>query len=140
MEQKFIDLWFKNKDKLEEALMNYEDLEWCSYLDLFKLTIKNIINAGRTDYDRILDEDKITEINNGDFRGTLLFIIPGSIYNPMEDEYYITFVNYGNCFGYDTLLAIQHNYGYESKKEQVNDLMMLCLHMLERMKRPFGEE
>ena len=140
MEQKFIDLWFKNKDKLKEALMNYEDLEYCSYLDLFKLTIKNIINAGRTDYDKILDEDKITEIDNGDYQGTLLFIIPRDTYQPMENEYYITFVDYGSCSGCDTLLAIQDNCSYESKEGQINDFMTLCLHMLERMKKPFGEE
>lgn len=140
MEQKFIDLWFKNKDKLKEALMNYEDLEYCSYLDLFKLTIKNIINAGRTDYDKILDEDRIIEIDDGNYQGTLLFIIPRYTYQPMESEYYITFVDYGSCSGCDTLLAIQADYGYENGEEQINDFMTLCLHMLERMKKPFGEE
>ena len=141
MEQKFIDLWFKNKSRLKEELMNYDDIEYCDYHELLEMTIKHIINNSETNYyEKFLNEDKIRKIDDGDYQGTLIFIIPKATYQPTEDEYYVTFVDYGSCSYCDTLQAIQYGNTYENKEAQIDDFMTLCLHMLERMKKLFEEE
>lgn len=116
--------------------MNYDDIEYCDYHELLEMTIKHIINNSETDYyEKFLNEDKIRKIDDGDYQGTLIFIIPEATYQPSEYDYYVTFADYGSCSACDTLQAIQYGNTYESKEEQVNDLMTLCLHMIERMKR-----
>lgn len=136
MEQKFIDLWFKNKSRLKEELMNHDDIEYCDYHELLEMTIKHIINNSETDdCEKFLNEDKIRKIDDGDYQGTLIFIIPKETYQPAEDEYYVTFIGYGSSSYCDTLQAIQYGNTYESKEAQIDDFMTLCLHMLERMKK-----
>lgn len=137
MEQKFIDLWFKNKNKLKEELIAHRDLEYCTYADLLKLTIQCIINRDSEDE---LDVDKIIQIDNGDYQGTLIFIIPRDTYQPAEYEHYVTYVDYGSCSYCDTLLHIQADYNYVSKDQQVDDFMTLCLHMIERMKKLYSDD
>lgn len=80
------------------------------------------------------DINRLHVIDDGNYQGTLLFIIPKDMYQPSADEYVITTVSYGSCSGCDTLLNIS---GYEEgipNEQQLKDYMTLCLHLLQRMK------
>ena len=74
-----IEKWDKNKDLLRSVLNNNEllnhvlnkneddPLEYLEYKDLVKLTVMFILND-----ENEWDENKIKEIDDGDYQGTLL--------------------------------------------------------------------
>lgn len=134
MEQKFINLWFRNEDKLREKIIT-SDIKDYEYLDLLKMTIKYIINdSAEGEYGKILNEDNIRQIDNS-YQGTLFFIIAENTCQPSESEYYVTCVDYESCLYCNTLQYIQFDSHYETYDDRVDDIMLLCLHLIERMKK-----
>lgn len=140
-----IDKWNKNKDKLEEKLRDGTTWNSCDYSDLVKLVVEQILNGGLSDndysFDTRWDSSRITIIDNGDYQGTLLFLIPRDTYQPAEYDYLMTYVGYGSCSACDTLKAIQ-TYNYESDgrltDEQVKDFMTLCRYIVTGMILPYN--
>lgn len=144
-----VEKWYKNKELLMNALQSeeiYNKLGDYAYIDLVKLVVRYILNdGGESEWDK----DNITEVDNGDYQGTLLYLIPAKTYQPCENEYLITFVEYGSCSGCDTLLNIQmlmsanRDY-YDSdeqfegiKRQKIEYFMTLCLHLVQHMKKPY---
>jgi hypothetical protein len=82
------------------------------------------------------DPEHIHIINDGNYQGTLIFVIPEGGYQP--DRYWYVKVGYGSCSGCDTLQAIQ---GWEDpiSEQEVDDTMMLALHIVQGLKE-MGEE
>ena len=130
------DRWDQNKEKLRNSLATGTNLNSCSYIDLVKLSFEVVFNSGEDNkHDRLFLEG-ITEIDNGDYQGTLLYLIPFEGYQPSESEYLMTYVGYGSCSGCDTLQAIQ-NYSDEPLTErQVSDFMILCKDILTNTIKP----
>ena len=84
--------------------------------------------------------EKTHEIDDGDYQGTLLYMIPIDTYQPSYWEYVATYVYYGSCSGCDALLAIS-NYRYDlPNSDQVEDYVELCLSILQHCKYPFNYE
>ena len=132
--------WFKNKDKLENYFRTHKQEEYSSYQDILRATIENIINIDDYEWlNKTLDLSKIHVIDDGDYQGTLIFLIPRDGYQPDEDCYLVTFVNYGSCSGCDTLLNIQESWDIKNDEEymglpnttQLHDYMTLALHLIE---------
>lgn len=132
-----VEKWWKNKNKLEAAYRFKTGWNSCSYLDIVKETINSILN----DNDGYIkwDIEHITEIDNGDYQGTLLYLIPENTYQPSSDEYLMTYVYYGSCSGCDTLQAIQEWSEGPLKEDQIKEFMMLSLHLLENMIKPYND-
>jgi len=130
MIQKFIDKWHENKNGLEKII---SEKQWGSYEDLVKEIIVNILNVGEEEYD-CYDVERLTTIDDGDYQGTQLFIFPTKTYQPGVGDYIITHNYYGSCSGCDTLLSISEYSDDVPTKEQVEDYMSLCLHLIEKMK------
>ena len=137
--------WDKNKGLLEEALKTTKGLNSCSYMDIVKLVVTHIFNSGVESpsghYDQdYWDGESITEVDNGDYQGTLLFLIPKVTYQPSEDEYLMTYVGYGSCSGCDTLQAIQSfNYGDDFlTDDQIKDFMSLCKDIVTNTIKPYN--
>ena len=140
-----IEKWDKNKDLLRSALNNNEllnhvlnkndddPLEYLEYKDLVKLTVMFILND-----ENEWDANKIKEIDDGDYQGTLLYLIPEDTYQPNSSEYLMTFVEYGSCSGCDTLQAIQCFLGTKGRNESINDLMSLCKDLICNMIKPYN--
>lgn len=131
------DKWDENKDKLETALREAENLNTCDYDTLVKMVVEYILNPS-ADYSDTYDKDSITIIDNGDYQGTLLFMIPTKTYQPSEYNYLLTYVGYGSCSGCDTLQAIQ---GWGDKKltdTQVKDFMILCKDLVCNIVKPYN--
>src|ERR1700681_1318911 len=72
-----------------------------SYKDIVQAVIEII-----ADEDSYSDPDpsRIHTIDDGDYQGTLVFVIAGSGYQP--NNYWFVKVYYGSCSGCDTLQAI----------------------------------
>lgn len=132
--------WNENEDALEQHIRNDTRLKTCDYEYLVKLVVRYIFNSGEAVEWRKYDEDHITVIDNGDYQGTQLFIIPKDCYQPGENDYLMTFVGYGSCGGCDTLMSIQEQ-EYMAKpltERQVSEFMTLCRDLVTRTIKPYN--
>lgn len=129
--------WDENKNNLEKQLRTDTTLNTCEYVDLVKLLVTHVLNQGEN-YDLKWSVKRITVVDNGDYQGTQLFLIPLDTYQPTEDEYLLTFVNYGSCSGCDTLQAIQNWDEKLLTEKQVKDFMSLCKDLLTNMIKPYN--
>ena len=140
-----IEKWDKNKDLLRSALDNNkllnhvlnknddDPLEYLEYKDLVKLTVVFILND-----ENEWDVNKIKEIDDGDYQGTLLYLIPEDTYQPNSSEYLMTFVEYGSCSGCDTLQAIQCFLDTKSRDKSIDGLMNLCKDLICNKIKPYN--
>ena len=140
-----IEKWDKNKDLLRSALNNNKllnhvlnrnddyPLEYLEYKDLVKLTVMFILND-----ENEWDANKIKEIDDGDYQGTLLYLIPEDTYQPASSEYLMTFVEYGSCSACDTLQGIQCYLDVRSRDKSIDDLMNLCKDLICNMIKPYN--
>lgn len=123
MIQEFVDRFMERKETLEEELaLKHPD----DYEDLVQAVIK-LISDGYGGP----DPENIHTINDGDWQGTLVFIIPEVGYQP--DDYWYVKVYYGSCSGCDTLESIR-TYTDIPDKEQVDQYMTLALHIIQGLK------
>lgn len=129
--------WDKNRDLLRAALEEGEEFNECNYKDLVKLSFEKIFNTNiYPNYE--LNLKRITEIDDGDYQGTLLYVIPFDTYQPDEKEYLVTYVNYGSCSGCDTLQAIQYGPREKLTEAQVRNFMALCKDILTNTVKPYN--
>ena len=126
MIKEFVDKFNKDKDKIQEL---FEAEHPGDYSDV----VKNVITvlAELDNYDAP-DPERIHLIDDGDYQGTLVFVIAQKGYQP--SNYWYVRVYYGSCSGCDTLEAIR---GYSNEKpneQQVKDYMTLALHIVQGLK------
>ena len=76
----------------------------------------------------------MTVIDNGDYQGTQIFLIPLDVYQLDVNQYVYTNTYYGSCSGCDTLHAIFWRYDETPNEKQIIDLMQLALHLLQKCK------
>ena len=140
MIKEFVTAWDKNKDKLKEYIKTHDQDEYDSYKDLVKLLFDIVINPEAEhwrDDDNCrfwhrFDTNNIHEIDDGDYQGSLIFLLYGDSYQPSPSDYVYTSVYYGSCSGCDTLLGINDYVGGLPSDEQVDDYMTLLLHLLQK--------
>lgn len=141
-----VDQWDKNKKRLENNILNnLEAYNEFSYSELVGKVVDFIFNDEDSKYsDDEYDSKNITEIDNGDYQGTLLYLIPLKTYQPSEDGYLMTYVGYGSCSGCDTLQSIQmwsfddEDISDDKKKKFVKDIMGLCLDLVQNTIKPYN--
>jgi len=139
MIETFIKAWETNKDKLQAYFETHTMGEYDSYRRIVHLIFDNVINPYMID-NRLkpFDLQKLTEIDDGQYQGTLLYLIPRNDYQPSAWEYIITCVEYGSCTVCDILQGI-HCYDTDEypDKDQLKSYMRLCLHIIQRCKYPY---
>lgn len=115
--------------------------EYNEYAKLVRLLFEIVINPYLlVNEENTYNLDKMTVIDDGDYQGTQLFIIPQDTYQPCQWEYVMTHQYYGSCSGCDLLMGITHYDDGQPDDEQLRELMTLCLHLLQRCKIPFNIE
>ena len=138
-----LEKWNKNKAELEEAIREDCYINEYEYKYIVQLVVDYILNDEENEYSGTWDRGKITVIDDGDYQGTLLFLIPIDTYQPSEYEYLLTFCSCGSCSGCDTLQRIQ--YGLESLDNglpgegQVKQYMQLCKDLVCNMVKPYND-
>ena len=133
--------WDANKDRLRAVLAERTDMNTCQYEDLVKLTFETIYNTAVTGLDRKLDLEHITVVDNGDYQGTLLFLIPFDTYQPSEHQYAMTYVGYGSCSICDVLQGVQSWDNYSKEKpteEQLDGFMDICRDLICNAIKPYN--
>lgn len=133
MEKEIIERWERGKENLRNYLSTHVIGDnYSSYGELVSILIKECLNYST-------DEEfstKFTCIDDGHYQGTQLFVLHYDAYQPDVNDYYIFDNEYGSCSGCDTLLGIiGYEYDVIPDENMVNQLMTLCLHMVQRMKR-----
>lgn len=103
------------------------------YADIVKRVVAAL--ADENDYDTP-DPERIHKIDDGDYQGTLVFVVACRGYQP--STYWAVLVSYGSCSGCDTLEATR---GYSDEKptdEQVSSYMMMALHIVQGLREIGG--
>ena len=134
------DKWYENKDKLEAAIMMDTKINTytCNYEYLVKLIVEYILNPSTEEEDWKFDSDAITVIDNGDYQGTILFMIPRKRYQPNASEYILTYSEYGSCDCCDTLMSIQDYRKELPTENQVKEYMTLCKDLVCNIVKPYN--
>ena len=137
MIEKFVKAWDKNNKLL---LKEFEKNEPIDYKDIVEKLVTIVINPyleeNRFDSDfpnYSLDIDNMTVIDNGDYQGTKIYIIPFDAYQPNTSDYVFTHNHYGSCSGCDTFYHIIDDYSTKGKKAK--EFHTLALHILQRFKQ-----
>lgn len=134
----FVDKWNQNENYLKQAIENSNNRGSWHYIDLVKLVVENILNNNLDSSDYEFDSKYITEIDNGDRGGTLLYLIPRKWYQPAEYEYIMTFVDYGSCSQCDALKSISETFRDVSDEQGVKECMELCKDLVCNMIKPYN--
>lgn len=135
MIQAFIEAWRDNKHQFRLWLENDVDAGEIEYTDIVKGIFEVVINPSiQRDYDKY-DIEKMTVVDDGDYQGTQIYLIPKDTYQPNDTEYIVTSNYYGSCGGCDALMHCQ----WLEREEMIDGIMTIALHLVERMK-PLYEE
>lgn len=125
--------WEKNKGKLEEYFRTTPQSEYDSYELLVRRLFDIVINPEIDNNWFKFDTKNILVIDNGDYQGTLIFILHQDTYQPFIENYVYTNTYYGSCCCCDTLQGIQaYNWAELPNERQVEAYMLLCLHLLQK--------
>lgn len=132
MDKELIRRWEEGKPAIREA---FEATHPDAYVDVVRAVVSVI---GGEEYEGVtLDPERIHAIDDGDYQGTLVFVIGAKGYQP--SEYWYVSVGYGSCSGCDTLQSIR-DYGNENPTaDQVDQYMTLALHIVQGLKK-MGED
>ena len=130
--------WNANREHLEEALREDTQLNNCDYKYLLSLVVTHILNPGLVSFEQGWSAENITVIDNGDYQGTFMFLIPKDCYQPSESDYLLTFVDYGSCSGCDTLMGIQGSGDVKPTEQQLKGYMALCKDLVMNMVKPYN--
>lgn len=133
-----VDAWMERKQYFKRRLESLgEDYitDWSfTYTDIVKILFEEVINPYVEDHDDFIDGydiDKMTVIDDGDYQGTLIFVIPEDVYQPCADEYLFTHNYYGSCSGCDTLQRAQ-TLEYDMC---IQDIMTIALNLVENLRQ-----
>ena len=113
----FIDKFQEIKPRL---LVQFSKEEPDDYSDIFKQTIKMMFEDTEDTYfsnSETPDFERITVIDDGDYQGTLVFVVASKGYQP--SDYWATRVDYDN------------------PEKSAPEMVTMALHMIESMKKIF---
>lgn len=145
MIKEFVKAWDKyNKDLLDKFIKEPPS----GYEEIVKDLVNVVINPYLTDsknreeikypLSEGLDVKRMTTIDDGDYQGTTIYVVPCDTSQPGECEYYVTNNYYGSCSGCDAFLSISDTYwsdGEKSEKDKLDEAKgyhELALHLLQR--------
>ncbi len=136
MIKEFTKAWQENKEELKkyyfDKIQEKNGYYYIDYKEVFKNLIEYVINPYLKENRKwALSTENITEIDNGDYQGTKIFITYKDLYQPGYDDYFVANDYYGSCPGCDSLLYALDSDNDETK---ANDLVSLSLGLLESMK------
>lgn len=130
MIEAFTKKWEARQDALREQFAK-------AMPDEYKGIVTEVVRTVLHDADEYdsPDPERITEINHGDYQGTLLYVVAASGYQP--SKFWAVCVNYGSCSHCDTFQAILDDGPWDAKKpneQQLSGFMKLALHVVQEFK------
>lgn len=145
----FVKAWDKNNKKL---LKYFEEKSPNSYQDIVEKVVSEVLNPYLTDENNNVDYplcnglalSSMTVIDNGDYQGTTIYVIPCETYQPSINDYYVTHNYYGSCSVCDVFEGIESDYNLwdseqADKRGAAKAFHTLALHILQRFKELGGD-
>jgi hypothetical protein len=129
MIQPFVDRLMERKGELAET---FRQAHPASYLELVR-SVVGVLGSADDLCGDVIDPNRIHQIDDGDYQGTLLFVIADGSYQP--SDYWYVKVYYGSCSGCDTLQAICSYSDDPPTDDQVEQYMTLALHVVQGLRR-----
>lgn len=124
-----IDRWHERKDNLRTAIAQTrkEDIDYKKLVELIAIHIIGIYP----------NDLKLQETATNDYQGYngYMFCDSRNCYSP--DGFYTTYAGYGSCSGCDALLAIKDYEEGLPSEHQTDQMLKLCLELVENIKRPY---
>lgn len=128
------------KEFIDEFEMRRDDLRAIfseKHPDSYRDIVAAVVRTITSDLYNAIDPDRIHEIDDGDYQGTLLYVIGAKGYQP--SDYWYVRVSYGSCSGCDTLQSINDYSSDKPTERQVDDYMTLALHIVQGLHKMSGE-
>src|ERR1035437_5834 len=122
MIQKFVDRFIAAEADVRDCFASNAP---SSYEGIVEVVVDAIFDAD----DGSPHPKRIHTINDGDYQGTLLFVIGAIGYQP--SDYWFVKVGYGSCSVCDTLQAIRGYSGDPLTPGQIDDYWTLALHIVQ---------
>lgn len=123
------------KEFVERFLAN--PITWTThpsnYIDIIRKIVQVITTYEYSD----IDPDRIHKIDDGEYQGTLVFVIGSKGYQPYD--YWYTKVGYGSCSGCDTLQNINNYSNDPPTLEQQKEYNILALHIVQQLRKMHDE-
>ena len=130
MIQEFVDAFMKNKEKCRNLL---KEKHPDNYQDIVRIVLETINEKEDTLYGKP-NSFRIHEIDDSEYQGVLLFIIPEN--TPQPVNYWAVKVLYGSCSASDALQNIKDSCSAKTPtEEQLDDYMSLALHIVQGLKK-----
>lgn len=133
MIQEMVKQWEENKHKLEEYFKTTRQEEYSSSYEEIVRKVFELCLPKADDYYGF-NLSKMTIVDDGDYQGTQIFIIPKDKYQPSVSDYITTNTDYGSCSGCDTLQGICRYRDELPTEQQVKEYMTLALHLVQKLK------
>lgn len=131
MIQEFVDRFMAAKPRLMEEFSAHHPED-------YKEIVRAVVTALNGEAGWGPDPDRIHQIDDGDYQGTLVFVIAAQGYQP--SDYWYVKVGYGSCSVCDTLQAISSYSSEPPTAEQARDYWTLALHIVQGMKKMGDDE
>jgi hypothetical protein len=122
MIQDFVKLWERHKTELRRAFVASQPE---SYREVVTEVVRHVLSRGVVPHP---DPDRVHEINDGEYQGTLVYVVAAAGYQP--STYWAVTVSYGSCSGCDALQDLL----YRGVDERVDGLMTLALHIVQEFR------
>ena len=134
MIEEFTKAWFANLHKMREKFTakhpkDYKEIV-CSVVEMLSLS------DGGYSWEKP-DPERIHEIDDGDYQGTLVYVIAAQGYQP--SQYWYLKIAYGTCSVCDTLKRINDFDSDSPNDDQVSQYMTLALHIIQGLREIGGE-
>ena len=122
----YCEAWEAHKEEVREDLENIikNNNYISSYKQILDSIIKRVLNQN-TEENKKFNAEKVTEIDNGDWQGTMIWAIPSASYQPGPYDYIFAYQYYGSCSGCDALQAAY---------KDIDMLMEIALNIFQSMK------
>jgi|SRR5690625_2162166 len=134
MIQEIVKQWDENKHVLENYFRTTKQKKYSESYEQIVEKLFELVLTKADEYGNGFNTNRITVIDDGDYQGTQIFIIPRDTYQPEARDYVVTDTYYGSCSGCDLLQSI-HNYDSGLPNEQqVKEYMTLALHLVQKMR------
>ena len=121
----FITPFVEAKDEFVSWLLTQD---YPSYESLLRKSLELIQGSDGLEYDNTPDPQRIHTIDDGDYQGTLLFVVGATGYQP--SNYWLTAVDYGSCSGCD---ALERAWGYGNDRN-MEGMYLIALHMVQGLR------
>ena len=132
MNQRFVDVFMEQKPAIREAFSKSPPGDYSELVETVIGAIHGGLELSNRGFDVRPDPKRIHKIDDGDYQGTLVYVIGSTGYQP--STYWYVKVSYGSCSGCDTLKAVLDDHASGSD-QQLDELMTLALHVVQGLKQ-----